>query len=81
VLSLVGALIAPTSLLVLDEPTAGLDPVRCAGLAAVVGEMARRTAVLVASQDEAWLGLLGATRHRLAPPAGDPAASASKKTD
>ena len=35
--SLAGALIAPTTLLALDEPTAGLDPARRAGLARARG--------------------------------------------
>jgi len=64
-LSLAAALIAPTSLLVLDEPTAGLDLRRRASLAAIVGEAARTTAVLLASQDREWLDRLPAARHRV----------------
>ena len=80
-LSLTAALIAPTSLLVLDEPTAGLDRSRCAGLAGIVGEVARTTAVLIASQDVEWLRLLAATRHRLEARSAGPPASPSEKTD
>ena len=64
-LSLVSALIAPASLRVLDEPTAGLDPGRRSALAGIVGESSRNSAVLVASQDGEWLAGLGASRHSL----------------
>ena len=67
-LSLVAALIAPASLYVLDEPTAGLDSGRRLALAGIVEERSRRAAVLLASQDGAWLAGLAARRHRL----GDP---------
>lgn len=79
--SLAGALIAPTTLLALDEPTAGLDPARRAGLARVVGEAARTRSVLVASQDSEWLSAISACRFRVIGPAGAPAASRSEKTD
>ena len=52
---LVGALIAPSDLLALDEPTAGLDPIRRGNLADLLGEVAREKSVLIASQDESWL--------------------------
>jgi energy-coupling factor transporter ATP-binding protein EcfA2 len=64
-LSLVGGLIAPAALHVLDEPTAGLDARRRAVLGGIVGEVARGTALLVASQDGAWLDGLAARRCRL----------------
>ena len=52
---LVGALIAPAGLLALDEPTAGLDPDRRERLARLLAGIARERAVVIASQDEAWL--------------------------
>ena len=64
-LSLVAALIAPASLYVLDEPTAGLDARRRLALAGIVEELSQRAAVLLASQDGAWLDGLAARRHRL----------------
>ena len=67
-LSLVGALIAPASLVVLDEPTAGLDPRRRVALAGIVEEFSRRAAFLLASQDGGWLDGLAARRHRLGGP-------------
>jgi energy-coupling factor transporter ATP-binding protein EcfA2 len=63
--ALVGALVAPASLLALDEPTAGLDPGRRASLADLVGEVAQSRSVLVASQDREWLGAISARRNRL----------------
>jgi energy-coupling factor transport system ATP-binding protein len=80
-LSLVAGLIAPASLHVLDEPTAGLDARRREALSGILGEVARGSAVLIASQDGTWLDGLGAHRHRLGLPTGSPAASPSKKTD
>jgi energy-coupling factor transporter ATP-binding protein EcfA2 len=58
----VAALIAPASAVILDEPTAGLDPPRRMALAGLVTERAGRTPVLVATQDAEWLGWVGATR-------------------
>jgi energy-coupling factor transporter ATP-binding protein EcfA2 len=56
----VGALVAPASVVLLDEPTAGLDPGRRVALAALVSARASRSPVLVASQDAEWLGWVGA---------------------
>jgi energy-coupling factor transport system ATP-binding protein len=64
--SLAGALIAPTSLLILDEPTAGLDAGRRRVLAGLVAEASSRSAVLLASQDREWLAALPARRFTLA---------------
>ena len=61
----VAALVAPASIVILDEPTAGLDPARRHGLAALVSERSARTPVLVATQDAEWLEWLGATRHQV----------------
>ena len=62
--SVLSALVAPTSLVVLDEPTAGLDPSRRAGLSGLLARSARTTAILVASQDGEWVAGLGAVVHR-----------------
>ena len=64
-LTLVSALGAPASLYVLDEPTAGLDPRRREALAELVREVAREAAVLLASQDHAWLRVVGGRRLAL----------------
>lgn len=77
---LVAALIAPADLLLLDEPTAGLDPFRRAALAGLVADRARVGAVLVATQDRPWASSLGARQWTLGEEPGE-AASASKKTD
>jgi energy-coupling factor transporter ATP-binding protein EcfA2 len=54
ILEVVAALIAPACLLVLDEPTAGLDPPRRAALGALVRKVSEDRPVLVATQDRAW---------------------------
>jgi energy-coupling factor transporter ATP-binding protein EcfA2 len=59
----VAALVAPASVLLLDEPTAGLDPWRRTALAALVSDRASRRPVVVASQDAEWLERLGARMH------------------
>ncbi|NOT35502.1 MAG: ATP-binding cassette domain-containing protein, partial [Candidatus Eisenbacteria bacterium] len=56
----VAALIAPASLLLLDEPTGGLDAARRAALAGLVADRAGRGPVVIASQDLAWIRSLGA---------------------
>ena len=55
VVEVVGALIAPACLYILDEPTAGLDRRRRASLGRLVREVAAEKAVLIASQDREWL--------------------------
>ncbi|MBI5711293.1 MAG: ATP-binding cassette domain-containing protein [Candidatus Eisenbacteria bacterium] len=80
-LMVVAALIAPASLLALDEPTAGLDGSRQAALGRLVGEASTRVPVLVASQDAGWIGRLGARRFRLGGAISPRTASPSKKTD
>lgn len=80
-LAVVSALIAPASLLALDEPTAGLDGGRQAALGRLVREASERVPVLVASQDAGWVESLGAVRFRLGGRLPERAASPSEKTD
>jgi energy-coupling factor transporter ATP-binding protein EcfA2 len=61
------ALIAPAGAVLLDEPTAGLDPPRRAALGRLIAERAREpggggasTPVVIATQDRAWAVALGA---------------------
>ncbi len=81
ILSLAGAMVAPASLLALDEPTAGLDRDRRLALAGIVGEIARERSVLVASQDVPFLDALGGARIDLDRTNSLRAPSASQKTD
>jgi energy-coupling factor transport system ATP-binding protein len=60
-LEVVAALIAPASLAVLDEPTAGLDPERRAALAHLVRQTSERRPVLVATQDRSWAHAVAAS--------------------
>lgn len=76
----VAALIAPASLVVLDEPTAGLDGARRKVLAALIRRRAATDPVLIATQDMPWSRGLGARVVEFPGPcAGTP--SRSKKTD
>jgi len=70
VVEVVAALIAPAGLVLLDEPTAGLDPARRAALAELVRQRARSAPVVVASQDHPWIAALGAEVLTLVPTAG-----------
>ena len=60
IVAVVSALIAPASLLALDEPTAGLDRARRAALAGLVRRRAESGPVLIASQDTGWVERLAA---------------------
>ncbi len=62
---LAGVLLAPADLVLLDEPTAGLDPARREAAAREVARRARSTPMLVASQDLRWLDRVGARRVRI----------------
>jgi len=77
----VAALIAPASLIVLDEPTAGLDPQRRRALAGLLRRLAASTPVLLATQDGDWAKSMGARRFELGPRGGLEAPSRSEKTD
>jgi energy-coupling factor transport system ATP-binding protein len=59
-IEVIGALVAPSSLVLLDEPTAGLDAARRSALAEMVRRTAEGVPVVVASQDREWLSDLGA---------------------
>jgi energy-coupling factor transport system ATP-binding protein len=65
VVEIVGSLIAPASLVLLDEPTAGLDPSRKRALAEAVRERSSSAPVMVASQDTEWLSSLSAATFPL----------------
>lgn len=78
---IVGALVAPAALRVLDEPTAGLDPSRRAALAGLISRVSRNAPVLVASQDIAWARSMGAQNYVLGSQGLMSAPSHSKKTD
>jgi energy-coupling factor transport system ATP-binding protein len=79
--SLVGVLIAPSALVVLDEPTAGLDARRRFALVGIVAGCAMKRAVLLASQDGDWIGRLGASRFRVGDLSPSQTPSPSQKTD
>jgi energy-coupling factor transporter ATP-binding protein EcfA2 len=63
---LAGALLAPAGVVLLDEPTAGLDPGRREALAVEVRRRGLRAPVLTASQDGGWLDRVAGGRIRLA---------------
>jgi len=65
IIEVIAALIAPASLVLLDEPTAGLDERRRAALSRLVAARAMSEPVLVASQDLEWVAGTGARCYRL----------------
>jgi energy-coupling factor transporter ATP-binding protein EcfA2 len=67
-IEVVGALIAPASLVILDEPTAGLDPGRRTALAGLVRGRADEGPVMIASQDVGWLENVGGRQLTLGLP-------------
>ena len=81
VVAVLAALLAPASLLALDEPTAGLDPGRASALLDLVAERAERGPVLVASQDLGWAESLGADVFQLGFEVGFGLPNLSKKMD
>jgi energy-coupling factor transporter ATP-binding protein EcfA2 len=74
--SLLAALLAPASLVLLDEPTAGLDKELRAALGRRVVRRAAQTPVLVATQDSGWAAGAGAVLLRAHP---EPANSPSRR--
>jgi len=62
---LIATLVAPASVVLLDEPTGGIDPGRSEALARVIVSRSACSLVLIASQDEAWVGRIGACRVAL----------------
>jgi len=77
----VAGLIAPSRLLALDEPSAGLDPGRSAALSRLIRERSQGGPILVATQDPAWAEGLGAEVIALGEGAEKWLPSLSKKTD
>jgi energy-coupling factor transporter ATP-binding protein EcfA2 len=80
-LMVVATLVAPASLAILDEPTAGLDAGRRRAMATLVNRRAEIGPVLIASQDAGWISRLCARVIQLGPGSGGSAPSPSKKTD
>ena len=76
---IVGVLVAPAVLRVLDEPTAGLDPARRAALAAILRRDSE--SVLIASQDSTWVSALASMSYTVGVGSPTGAPSHSKKTD
>jgi energy-coupling factor transporter ATP-binding protein EcfA2 len=82
--AVVGALLAPAALRVLDEPTAGLDPDRAAALARLIGALAASGPLLIASQDHPWVKSVGARTFEVGLESRQPdpePPSRSEKTD
>ena len=66
----IAALVAPSSIHLLDEPTAGLDPMRRARLAQILHELAEERPILIATQDRQWLANMGVTALEIAQTGG-----------
>jgi len=81
IVSVLSALMAPCSLLALDEPSAGLDRARGSALAGLIIERGRLGPVLVATQDRDWAGGLGAVAYDLGLATGLGLPNLSKKMD
>ncbi len=64
-IQLIAALSAPASLVLLDEPTCGIDPDRCEALARVIAGESGRVGVVLATQDRVLTSRLGARILRL----------------
>jgi len=77
----VAALVAPAPLIALDEPSAGLDEIRRRGLADLLRDRAKCSAVLIASQDLEWLTMAGARLTEIGHVTVPISPSLSKKTD
>jgi len=79
--SVVGALVAPAALIVLDEPTAGLDRARRAALAGLLRAAARSAPVLMATQESEWASALGARVFSVGPGTAGGPPTRGEKTD
>ena len=79
--AVLGALVAPASLRVLDEPTAGLDPERRAALAGVIARAATTCPVLLASQDMVWVDSVASCTVTMGAETVPAVPSHSEKTD
>ena len=77
----VAALVAPASLVLLDEPTCGLDRTRRLALAELVRSRSRRDPVVVATQDSEWIVSLDARRFILRNQSSTSWQVPAKKTD
>ena len=66
----IAALVAPSSVHLLDEPTAGLDPMRRARLGQILHELAEERPILIATQDREWLTNMGVTALEIAQTGG-----------
>src|SRR3989442_2142845 len=75
----VGSFIAPADVVLLDEPTGGLAPLRRRSLAALVTDRAAVVPVVVASQDLGWVTALGAGVVRLGPAEAWPGQAPAEK--
>ena len=62
---LASAIVTPASIVLVDEPTCGVDPVRMRLLGRLLRRIAQRVPVLVATQDERLPEWLGAVHVRL----------------
>jgi energy-coupling factor transporter ATP-binding protein EcfA2 len=67
IMEVIGAIVAPASLVLLDEPSAGLDPERSARLAIVLGEAARTRPIVMATHDGDWLERMGIPAIAISP--------------
>ena len=63
----IAALVAPASVLLLDEPTAGLDRPRRARLGELLSELALERPIVIASQDREWLSAMGIPLTEITP--------------
>jgi energy-coupling factor transporter ATP-binding protein EcfA2 len=59
IMEVVAALAAPSCLYLLDEPTAGLDPVHRYAMMEVIHRMGSSNSIVLASQDRDWLAGMG----------------------
>lgn len=80
IVQVVGALIAMAPIVVLDEPSAGLDESKQTALATLIARRSETTPILLASHDETWVRMLPSFEFDLSD-AATTLPSPSKKTD